>query len=61
MIHVPGEVTPTSGIYNVVDQSGTYAGRQVTSEEGDPFPPTRHGTTEHGYVLDQQAQHLRSH
>jgi hypothetical protein len=39
---------------------GTYAGRQITSEEGETFPATRHGTTEYGYVLHQQTQHLYS-
>jgi hypothetical protein len=49
---------PVSGIWNVVDMFGGYAGRQVTSEEGETFPATRHGTSEYGYTLYQQTQHL---
>ncbi|MEA2440668.1 MAG: hypothetical protein QOH76_2092 [Thermoleophilaceae bacterium] len=58
MIYRPGATVPVSGIWNVVDMFGGYAGRQVTSEEGETFPATRHGTSEYGYTLYQQTQHL---
>ena len=57
-IYRPGQTVPVSGIYNVVDRSGSYMGRQTTEEEGRTFSPTRHGTSEHGFVLDRQTEHL---
>jgi hypothetical protein len=57
-IYRPGEIVPVSGIYNVVDVFGTYAGRQSTEERGHRFPPVRHGTTEWGYRLHQKTVHL---
>ena len=57
-IHRPGDTVPASGIYNVVDRYGTYMGRQVTSEGGETFPATRHGTSEYGFVLHQRTTHL---
>jgi hypothetical protein len=45
-IYRPGQTVPVSGIYNVVDVYGTYLGRQITSEGGETFPATRHGTNE---------------
>lgn len=58
MIHHPGTTVPVSGIYNVVSASGTYMGRQVTSEEGETFPPVDTARGEHGFMLHQQTQHL---
>jgi hypothetical protein len=58
MIYRPGQNVPVSGIYNVVNMFGHYVGRQITSEGGETFPATRHGTSEYGYVLHQQTQHL---
>lgn len=55
MIHRPGETVPTSGIYNVVNTSGFYMGRQVTCVYGEPFPPTNAG--EYGFTLYQATQH----
>jgi hypothetical protein len=57
MIYRPGQTVPASGIYNVIDMFGTYQGRQITSEGGETFPATRHGTSEYGYVLYQQTVH----
>ena len=57
-IYQPGETVPVSGIWNVVDQWGTYAGRQVTSEEGETFPPVDRSRGEYGFALHQQTQHL---
>lgn len=52
----PGNTVPTSGIYNVVDVWGAYAGRQVTCVEGEPFPPTIYAN-EWGYQLYMATQH----
>lgn len=60
MIHRPGSTVPVSGIYNVVDMFGNYQGRQITSEGGETFPATRHGSGEYGYTLYQQTQHSAS-
>jgi hypothetical protein len=57
-IYRPGQTVPVSGIYNVVDRSGSYMGRQTTEEEGRTFSPARHGTSEYGFVLDRQTEHL---
>jgi hypothetical protein len=57
-IYRPGQTVPVSGIYNVVDIFGTYQGRQVTGEAGRTFEPTRHGTSEYGYVLYRQTAHM---
>ena len=57
-IYRPGQRVPVSGIYNVVDQYGNYAGRQDTCEEGETFPPTR-SPSEYGYTLYQQTVHRR--
>jgi len=57
MISRPGQTVPVSGIYNVVDAYGNYLGRQITSEGGETFPATRHGTNEYGFMLYQQTVH----
>ena len=57
-IYRPGQRVPVSGIYNVVDASGNYTGRQDTCEEGDTFPPTKFAN-EYGYTLAQQTIHRR--
>ncbi len=42
----PGAKTPKSGQYPVVDPRGGKTGREVTSVEGKPLPPTsRKGET----------------
>lgn len=58
MIHRPGNIVPVSGIYNVVDQWGTYMGRQVTSEGGEIFPAVNTDRGEYGFTLHVQTQHL---
>jgi hypothetical protein len=58
MIHRPGNTVPVSGIYNVVNSSGAYMGRQVTSEEGETFPAVDTSRGEYGFMLHQQTQHL---
>jgi hypothetical protein len=55
----PGEVVLTSGQYAVVNILGTYMGREVTCVRGERFPPTRHGTLEHGYMLADATVHRR--
>jgi hypothetical protein len=39
--HKPGQVVPTSGQYGVVGPRGGDTGREVTSVEGERFPPTQ--------------------
>ena len=36
----PGQKTPVSGQYPVVDKKGNKTGQEVTSVEGKPLPPT---------------------
>jgi hypothetical protein len=66
-IYLPGEIVPTSGIYNVVDRKGRYLRHQracVHSKIGDVakenrFPETKGpkpGT--YGYMLDYATKHL---
>lgn len=50
MIYRPGQIVPTSGIYNAVNRSGVNQGRRVTCVEGEPFPPTKR-VGEYGYKL----------
>jgi hypothetical protein len=55
-IHRPGNLVPVSGIYKVVNVVGSNAGREITCEEGDIFPPTMH-LAEYGFVLVRQTVH----
>ena len=48
--HSPGRRVPSTAVYNLVDESGRYAGRQETLEQGEMFPPTR-GGNERAYKL----------
>lgn len=66
-IHLPGEVIPTSGVYDVVDLDGTYLLQQracVHSKTGDPKTRSRFPETEgpepgaYGYRLAYPAEHL---
>ncbi|SAL77579.1 hypothetical protein AWB67_05121 [Caballeronia terrestris] len=41
--HKPGDKVQTSGIYKVVREGGDRTGFEVTSVEGEHFPPTRSG------------------
>ncbi len=36
----PGDITPVSGQYRVVGPRGGDKGREITSTEGNPLPPT---------------------
>lgn len=58
-VYRPGQIVPVSGQYAVVTASGQYAGREVTCVKGEPFPPTRPGTREYGYVLVDATVHRR--
>lgn len=51
----PGTSTPKSGIYDVVGPRGGNTGRQVTSTEKHPLPPTQ--KPGQGYVLNEPAIH----
>jgi hypothetical protein len=55
-MHRPGSRVPVSGIYNVVTAYGSYASRQVTCVEGEPFPPTVYAG-EAGFVLARATHH----
>lgn len=37
----PGQETPISGQYEVVGPRGGETGREITSTEGNPLPPTQ--------------------
>lgn len=58
-IYRPGQTVPVSGQYAVVNTYGTRLGREVTCVRGESFPPTRHGTTEYGYILADATTHAR--
>ena len=58
-IYRPGQTVPVSGQYAVVTASGQSVGREVTCVRGESFPPTRHGTSEYGYVLVDATTHAR--
>lgn len=55
-IYRPGEIVPTSGVYNVVDRVGVYVGRQDTFVKGVRFSPVN-TPREFGYVLSEPAVH----
>jgi YjzC-like protein len=57
-VYRPGERAPVSGIYAVVDILATPLDREITSEEGETFPPTVH-PDEYGYVLVRETVHER--
>lgn len=52
-LHKPGETTPVSGQYVVVGpRGGDRGGREVTSVEGKPLPPTQ-GSGERYKLIDE--------
>ena len=51
----PGEEVPISGIYDIVGPRGGKIGTQVTSVEGEPFPPTPEAGQ--GFELDVPTRH----
>ena len=50
-IYRPGQTVPQSGQYGVCNSAGSYLGREATCTKGEPFPPTRAGTSEYGWRL----------
>ena len=51
----PGQVTPTSGQYQIVGPKGGKTGSEITSVEGKPLPPTpKPGQV---YVLVDKTKH----
>ena len=36
----PGNTTPESGVYEVIKPNGSSTGKEITSIEGNPLPPT---------------------
>jgi hypothetical protein len=51
----PGQKTPTSGQYGVINAQGRPTGREVTAVEGKPLPPTaKRGQT---YRLVDKTKH----
>ena len=51
----PGKSTPTSGQYEQVGPKGGKTGKEVTSVEGKPLPPT--DKPGQGYVLVDPTKH----
>lgn len=39
-LYSPGDVTPVSGQYELINSNGKGTGQEVTSTQGNPFPPT---------------------
>lgn len=54
-LYSPGERTPVSGQYELVNPDGKGTGLEVTSTEGHPFPPTRE--SEQSYKLVDPTKH----
>jgi len=54
-LYSPGERTPVSGQYELVNLDGKGTGLEVTSTEGHPFPPTRE--SEQSYKLVDPTKH----
>ena len=54
----PGQKVPASGQYEVTGPHGASRGREVTSVEGEPFPPTQHKGDR--YVLADRTKHKNS-
>jgi hypothetical protein len=36
----PGDTTPASGQYEIIDEHGRRTGQEITSTKGNPLPPT---------------------
>ncbi|MCR8656942.1 hypothetical protein [Paenibacillus endoradicis] len=53
----PGTPTPTSGQYGVVGPRGGDKGREVTSVQGKPLPPTQNPGE--GYKLVDPTKHKK--
>ena len=51
----PGQKTPKSGQYGVINKNGKPKEREITSTQGKPLPPTqKSGDT---YVLNDKTKH----
>ncbi|WP_242054264.1 hypothetical protein [Nostoc sp. FACHB-888] len=57
-LHSPGERTPTSGQYEVINSDGKGTGLEVTSTAGNPFPPT--SESDQSYRLVDPTKHKKS-
>ncbi|MEH2365519.1 hypothetical protein [Nostoc sp.] len=54
-LHSPGERTPISGQYEVINSNGKGTGLEVTSTAGNPFPPT--SESDQSYRLVDPTKH----
>ncbi|MEH1839946.1 MAG: hypothetical protein V7L20_14540 [Nostoc sp.] len=54
-LHSPGERTPISGQYEVINSNGKGTGLEVTSIAGNPFPPT--SESDQSYRLVDRTKH----
>ncbi|AVH63915.1 hypothetical protein [Nostoc sp. 'Peltigera membranacea cyanobiont' N6] len=57
-LHNPGERTPISGQYEVINSNGKSTGLEVTSTAGNPFPPT--SESDQSYRLVDPTKHKKS-
>ncbi|HYX15945.1 MAG TPA: hypothetical protein VE944_16565 [Nostoc sp.] len=57
-LHIPGERTPISGQYEVINSNGKGTGLEVTSTAGNPFPPT--SESDQSYRLVDPTKHKKS-
>jgi hypothetical protein len=57
-LHSPGERTPLSGQYELINSDGKGTGVEVTSISGHPFPPT--SEPEQSYRLVDPTKHKKS-
>jgi hypothetical protein len=57
-LHSPGERTPISGQYEVINSNGKGTGLEVTSTAGNPFPPT--SESDQSYRLVDPTKHKNS-
>ncbi|MDZ8070439.1 MAG: hypothetical protein RMY64_33330 [Nostoc sp. DedQUE08] len=57
-LHSPGERTPISGQYEVINSNGKGTGLEVTSTAGNPFPPT--SESDQSYRLVDPTKHKKS-
>jgi hypothetical protein len=55
----PGQTVPSTGVYSLVDENDSFAGRREIHEQGNTFPPTR-GGKERAYKLFQIVKRPKS-
>ncbi|UKP01294.1 hypothetical protein [Nostoc sp. UHCC 0870] len=55
----PGDRTPISGQYELINPDGESTGLEVTSTAGHPFPPTKQA--DQSYKLVDPTKHKNSH